>query len=65
LGGWLVWGSNTKNNVIKTDDLRVDLHKDSSDENKAVAKLQANTQAKDQGVKDYIKSRGNQGGVGI
>lgn len=50
----------SNNNVIKTDDLRMDLHKDSSDENKTVAKVQANTQAKDQGVKDYIKS-GNKG----
>lgn len=50
----------TKNNVIKTADLRVDLHKDPINEGKAVAKVQANTGADDQGVKDYIRS-GNKG----
>lgn len=50
----------TKNNVVSTQDLRIDLHKDLKNENQAIAKVQANTQATDQGVKDYIES-GNKG----
>ncbi|KAL9128643.1 MAG: hypothetical protein Q9175_007484 [Cornicularia normoerica] len=50
----------TKNNVISTQDLRIDLHKDPKNENQAIAKVHANTQATDQGVKDFIKT-GNKG----
>lgn len=50
----------TKNSVVSIQDLRIDLHKDPKIENQAIAKVQANTQATDQGVKDYIKS-GNKG----
>lgn len=50
----------TKNNVIKTDDLRIDVHKNISYPDWATAKIQANTQAKDSGVKDFIK-KGNKG----
>ena len=38
----------------------IDVHQDSKDSNKAVAKIQANSQAQDQAVKDFIKS-GNKG----
>lgn len=50
----------TRSNAVKTLDLRIDVHQDSKDPNKAVAKVQANAQAKDNAVKDYIKS-GNKG----
>ena len=50
----------TRNNVIRTQDLRVDLHKDPKNDKQAIAKVQANTQAMDQGVRDYINS-GNKG----
>ena len=50
----------TKNNVVSTQDLRIDLHKDPKNESKAIAKVQANTQATDEGVKNFIKS-GNKG----
>lgn len=43
------------------DPLRVDIHQESKDINKAVAKIQPNAQADDNAVKDYIKS-GNKGG---
>jgi hypothetical protein len=51
----------TKSNAVKTADLRIDIHQSSTDPNMAVAKNQANTQAKDQAVKDFITS-GNKGG---
>ncbi|KAI9930757.1 hypothetical protein ASPWEDRAFT_39643 [Aspergillus wentii DTO 134E9] len=51
----------TRSNAVKTVDLRVDVHQSSKDPNRAVAKIQANAQAKDSAVKDYIKS-GNKGG---
>ncbi|KAJ5399327.1 hypothetical protein N7465_009816 [Penicillium sp. CMV-2018d] len=50
----------TRSNAVKTVDLRIDVHQDSKNPNKAVAKIQANAQAKDNAVKDYIKS-GNKG----
>lgn len=50
----------TKNNVVRTQNLRIDLHKDPKNEKQAIAKVQANTQATDQGVKEYINS-GNKG----
>lgn len=50
----------TRSNAVKTLDLRIDVHQDSKDPNKAVAKVQANAEAKDNAVKDYIKS-GNKG----
>jgi hypothetical protein len=50
----------TKSNAVKMVDLRIDIHQNSRDPNKALAKIQANTQAKDQAVKDFIKS-GNKG----
>ncbi len=50
----------TKSNVIKTDDLRIDLTKNITYPDWVTAKVQANTQAKDHGVKDFIKS-GNKG----
>lgn len=50
----------TKSNTVKTTDLRIDVHQSSTDPNQAVAKIQANSQAKDQAVKDFIKS-GNKG----
>lgn len=50
----------TKDNVVKTDDLRIDVHKNISYPDWATAKVQANTKAKDSGVKDFIK-RGNKG----
>lgn len=50
----------TRSNAVKTLDLRIDVHQDSKDPNKAVARVQANAQAKDNAVKDYIKS-GNKG----
>jgi catalase (peroxidase I) len=46
----------TRSNTVKTADLRIDVHQSSTDPNKAVAKIQANSQAKDQAVKDFIKS---------
>ncbi|GAD96396.1 predicted protein [Paecilomyces variotii No. 5] len=50
----------TKSNAVKTQDLRIDIHQDSKNINRAVAKIQANAQAEDNAVKDYIKS-GNKG----
>ncbi|KAH9872757.1 hypothetical protein J1614_005151 [Plenodomus biglobosus] len=50
----------TRSNAIKTNDLRIDIHQDRTNPDKAVAKIQANSQAKDQAVKDFIKS-GNKG----
>ena len=50
----------TKDNVIKTDDLRIDLHKNVQYPDWAIARIQANTKAKDPGVKDFIK-KGNKG----
>lgn len=53
-----------KNNAVKTRDLRIDVHQSHQslkDPNQAVAMIQANAQAKDQAVKDFIKS-GNTGG---
>lgn len=50
----------TKSNVIKTDDLRIDLTKNITYPDWVTAKVQANTQAKDHGVKDFIKT-GNKG----
>ena len=50
----------TKSNAVKTTDLRIDIHQSSTDPNKAVAKIQANSKAVDQAVKDFIKS-GNKG----
>jgi hypothetical protein len=53
----------TKSNAIKTEDLRIDVHQSSKDPNKATARIQANAQAKDPAVKEYIKS-GNKGSGG-
>ena len=53
-------GATSKSNVIKTTNLRVDVHQYSKDANKALAKVQANAGATDASVKDYIKS-GNKG----
>ncbi|KAM5469307.1 hypothetical protein MauCBS54593_004664, partial [Microsporum audouinii] len=50
----------TKNNVVKTVNLRIDLHKHMTQPDWATAKVQANTQATDQGVKEFIK-KGNKG----
>lgn len=50
----------TKNNVVKTDDLRIDVHKNIHYPDWCTAKIQANTNAKDCGVKDFIK-KGNKG----
>lgn len=38
-----------KTNVVSTQDLRIDLQKDPKNVNQAIAKVQANTQARDQG----------------
>ncbi|OJD21450.1 hypothetical protein ACJ73_07206 [Blastomyces percursus] len=50
----------TKSNVIKTKNLRVDVHHNSKNPNLAVAKIQANAQADDSAVKTFINS-GNRG----
>jgi hypothetical protein len=56
-------GATSKSNIIKTTNLRVDVHQDSKDVNKALARVQANAGATDSTVKDYIKS-GNKGSGG-
>ncbi|KKZ65441.1 hypothetical protein EMCG_08731 [[Emmonsia] crescens] len=53
----------TKSNVIKTKNLRVDVHQNSKNPNLAVAKIQANAQADDNSVKNFINS-GNKGDGG-
>lgn len=53
----------TKDNVIKTDDLRIDLHKNISFPDWVTAKVQANTKAKDSGVKDFIKKGNKSSGL--
>ncbi|KAK2766153.1 hypothetical protein FQN54_007669 [Arachnomyces sp. PD_36] len=50
----------TKNNVIKTKDLRIDLHKHISRPGWYTAKVQANTKAEDRGVQAFIRG-GNKG----
>lgn len=50
----------TRSNAVKTVDLRIDVHQDSKDPNRAVARIQPNAQAKDNAVKDFIRS-GNKG----
>ena len=50
----------TKDNVIKTDDLRIDVHRNFQYPEWATARIQANTKAKDPGVKALIK-KGNKG----
>ncbi|KAK2812445.1 hypothetical protein FQN50_001446 [Emmonsiellopsis sp. PD_5] len=50
----------TQSNVIKTKNLRVDVHQNSKNPNLAVAKIQANAQADDNAVKTFIRS-GNKG----
>ncbi|OJD19319.1 hypothetical protein AJ78_00678 [Emergomyces pasteurianus Ep9510] len=52
-----------KSNVIKTKNLRVDVHQNSKNPNLAVAKIQANAQAEDKAVKNFINS-GNKGDGG-
>lgn len=56
-------GATSKSNVVKTPNLRVDIHQDSKDPDKAVAKIQANSGAPDRAVQNYIKS-GNKGSGG-
>lgn len=50
----------TKDNVFKTDDLRIDIYKNISYPDWVTVKVQANTKAKDSRVKDFIK-RGYKG----
>ncbi|KZF21170.1 hypothetical protein L228DRAFT_240047 [Xylona heveae TC161] len=50
----------TKNNVVHTKDLRIDVHGDPKHPTKAVARIQENAQAKDHAVKDFIRT-GNKG----
>ena len=52
----------TRSNAVKTVNLRIDVHQNSKEPNKTVTKIQANTQAKDNTAKDYIKSRNKGGG---
>lgn len=42
-------------NVIKTEDLRIDLHKHITRPDWVTAKVQANTNAKDKGVQNFIR----------
>jgi hypothetical protein len=53
------WGesSTSRSNIIKTDDLRCDIHKDLSYPGYAIAKIQVNKGAKDAGAKDFLKKR--------
>jgi hypothetical protein len=53
----------SKSNVVKTINLRIDVHQSSTDPNKAVAKVQANAEATDKTVQNYINS-GSKGGSG-
>ena len=53
----------SKSNVVKTTNLRIDIHQSSTDPDKAVARIQANAEATDKTVQNYIKS-GNKGGPG-
>ena len=49
--------SATSKTVVKTKDLRFDVHRDSKDPNKATGIIQANSQAEDKTVKRFIKGR--------
>jgi hypothetical protein len=53
----------SKSNVVKTINLRIDIHQSSTDPNIAVARIQANNGATDKTVQNYIKS-GNKGSGG-
>jgi hypothetical protein len=56
------WGENStsRSNVIKTDDLRCDVHRNLSYPGWAVAKIQVNKEAKDPGAKEFLR-KGNKG----
>jgi hypothetical protein len=56
------WGETTtsKSNVLKTTELRVDVHRDFSRPGYAIAKIQVNKGAKDPGAKDFLR-KGNKG----
>ncbi|KAH8589642.1 hypothetical protein B0O99DRAFT_599773 [Bisporella sp. PMI_857] len=49
-----------KNNVIKTKDLRCDIHRDISRPGWAIAKIQVNQYAKDPGARTFLR-KGNKG----
>jgi len=56
------WGSNTTHisNVVKTPDLRIDVHRDFENPGMAIAYLQVNKDAKDPGAKVFLR-KGNTG----
>lgn len=56
------WGesSTSRSNVIKTTDLRCDIHRNLSYPGWAVARIQVNKGAKDHGAKEFLK-KGNKG----
>ena len=56
------WGesSTSRSNIVRTADLRIDVHKDFSNPGYAVAKLQVNKEAKDPAAKEFLK-KGNKG----
>jgi len=56
------WGSNTTHisNVVKTQDVRIDVHRDYENAGMAVAYLQVNKDAKDPGAKEFLRN-GNKG----
>lgn len=56
-------GATSKSNVVKITDLRVGIHQDSKDSNKAVTKVQVNAGATDKSVQCDIKP-GNKGSGG-
>jgi hypothetical protein len=53
-------GSTSKSNVIKTQDLRCDVHRNLSHPGLAVARIQVNKDAKDPGAKEFLR-KGNKG----
>ena len=56
------WGesSTSKSNVIKTQDLRCDVHRNLSHPGWAIARIQVNKDAKDPGAKEFLR-KGNKG----
>jgi len=47
--------ASTSKTVIKTQDLRLDVHKDTQDSTKATGIIQANTEATDKSVKEFAR----------
>jgi hypothetical protein len=61
------WGANITHisSVVKTPDVRIDIHRDSKNPGMAIAYLQVNKTAKDPGAKEFLRQGNSTSGYKI